>query len=340
MLSFFDESTLSKLVEHCREISLSPEEVLFNEDDLENAMYLILEGELEVFKGPKQIAILGPGQYLGEMSLIESKARSASARAQQTTLLIEINEEHFHSYLASEPKTLLAIMRTLLGRIRNDLETMMKDLRQLSIFTHDIHNFLSTLGLAELTIEDSIEMFEGTNSSHKKRDGLEDMEQCQHVVETVRTNLMELLDSSLNHVKKIKTEYVKSKQSILPVIEETIAGLTTHPQLLNKTINILPEGNSLHAIFNPLDIQRVLQNLIINAGYVTESEGKVDIRIVRNDGFLKVSVTDKGCGIPEDVQKFLFKDTLTTKENSGLKLKWEKEPPSTSPCPTSNPHIA
>ncbi len=196
LLSFFDESTLSKLVEHCREISLSPKEVLFNEDDLENAMYLILEGELEVFKGPKQIAILGPVQYLGEMSLIESKARSASARAQQTTLLIEINEEHFHSYLASEPKALLAIMRTLSGRIRNDLETMMKDLRQLSI------NFLSTLGLAELTIEDSIEMFEGTDSKHKKREGLEDMAHCQHVVETVRTNLMELLDSSLNHVKK------------------------------------------------------------------------------------------------------------------------------------------
>jgi len=202
LLSCFDESTLSKLVEHCREISLAPKEVLFNEDDLENAMYLILEGEFEVFKGPKQIAILGPGQYLGEMSLIESKARSASARAQQTTLLIEINEEHFHTYLASEPQALLSIMRTLSSRIRNDLETMMKDLRQLSIFTHDIRNFLSTLGLAELTIEDSIEMFEGTNSSHKKRDGLEDMEQCQHVVETVRTNLMELLDSSLNHVKK------------------------------------------------------------------------------------------------------------------------------------------
>jgi hypothetical protein len=38
-------------------------------------------------------------------------------------------------------------MRTLSSRIRNDLETMMKDLRQPSIFTHDIRNFLSTLVL-------------------------------------------------------------------------------------------------------------------------------------------------------------------------------------------------
>ena len=53
LLSCFDEANLSKLGEHCREISLAPKEVLFNEDDLEYAMYLILEGELEVFKGPK-----------------------------------------------------------------------------------------------------------------------------------------------------------------------------------------------------------------------------------------------------------------------------------------------
>ena len=81
------------------------------------------------------------------------------------------------------------------------------------------------MGLAEWTIGDSIEMFEGSDSTHKKREGLEDLEQCQHVVETVRTNLMELMDSSLDHVKKIKTEYVKSKHPILPVIEETVAGL-------------------------------------------------------------------------------------------------------------------
>ncbi|MZH02572.1 MAG: HAMP domain-containing histidine kinase [Nitrospinae bacterium] len=321
LLKFFDESTLAKLVEHCREISLSPKEVLFHEDDLENAMYLILEGELEVFKGPKQIAVLGPGHYLGEMSLIESKARSASARAEKPTLLMEINEEHFHTYLASEPQALLSIMRTLSGRVRSDLETMMKDMRQLSIFTHDIRNYLSTLGLAELTLEDTVELLGGTDPNHKKRAGLEDMEKCQHVVQKVRVNLMELLDSSLNHVKKIKTEYKKSKYQLLPVIEETVAGLATHPQLQEVTINVHSQGDSLEAVFNPLDIQRVLQNLIINAGYVTEGEGTIDVGISRNDGNLKVSVTDYGCGIPEDVQGYLFKDSLTTKsDGNGLGL--------------------
>ena len=179
----------------------------------------------------------------------------------------------------------------------------------------------STLGLAELSLEDTIELLGGTNPDHKKREGLEDMEKCQHVVKTVRTNLMELLDTSLNHIKKVKTEYKKSKYSLLPVIEETVAGLATHPQLKNKKINILPQGDSFEAVFNPLDIQRVLQNLIINAGYVTENGGKVDIGINKADRALKVSITDKGCGIPEEVQEYLFKDSLTTKsDGNGLGL--------------------
>ena len=238
LFAYFDESSLAQLVDNCKEISLSPKEVLFNEDDIENCMYFILAGELDVFKGPKQIAIMEPGQYLGEMSLIESKARSASARAEKTTLLMEINEDQFHTYLASEPQALLSIMRTLSSRLRIQLETKMKDMRQLSIFTHDIRNFLCTLGFAELTIEDSVELFEGTKTGHKKRAGTEDLADCQNVVETVRTNLMELLESSLNHVKKIKTEYVKSRKSIVPVIEETVKGLTTHLQLKNKILAI------------------------------------------------------------------------------------------------------
>ena len=54
LLNFFDEYTLAKLVEHCREISLSPKEVLFHEDDLENAMSLTLEGGLKFSKVPSR----------------------------------------------------------------------------------------------------------------------------------------------------------------------------------------------------------------------------------------------------------------------------------------------
>ena len=65
-------------------------------------------------------------------------------------------------------------MRTLSSRVRGNLDTMMKDMRKLSIFTHDIRIFLSTLDLAELTIEDSVELHEGTEPGQKNLKALND----------------------------------------------------------------------------------------------------------------------------------------------------------------------
>ena len=70
---------------------------------------------------------------------------------------------------------------------------------------------------------------------------------------------------------------------------------------------INPSGDYLEAVFYPLDIQRVLQNLIINAGFVTETGGMVEIGASRNNSFLQISVTDKGTGIPEDIKNYLSK---------------------------------
>ncbi|PIQ96358.1 MAG: hypothetical protein COV67_10000, partial [Nitrospinae bacterium CG11_big_fil_rev_8_21_14_0_20_56_8] len=178
LLNFYDEETLRNLMEHCREVSLAPDDTLFDEGSPENAMYLILSGELIVSKGNKQIASLGPSQYLGEMSLIEAKPRSASARATKETILLEINEGQFNKYLASEPQALLAMMRTLSGRIRADLGNTVREMRNLSIFTHDIRNNMTPLGLAEMELMDLIEKLRGTQSDHKAREGLGEVEEC------------------------------------------------------------------------------------------------------------------------------------------------------------------
>ena len=60
------------------------------------------------------------------------------------------------------------------SHVRGNLDTMMKDMRKLSIFTHDIRIFLSTLDLAELTIEDSVELHEGTEPGQKNLKALND----------------------------------------------------------------------------------------------------------------------------------------------------------------------
>ncbi len=147
------------------------------------------------------------------------------------------------------------------------------------------------------------------------------MEDYFEALSTVRENLVTLIEASLNHVKRIKVPYTKTEQDILPIIHETVKGISTHKYLAGKKVNVQSKGDNLLASFNALDIKRVLQNLVINAGYVTEDNGAITIFAESVDGNMQVRVTDKGCGIPEEVQPYLFKEVMTTKKDgNGLGL--------------------
>ncbi len=321
LFSFFDVSTLQTLAENCREVALKKDEVLFEEGSLENVMFVVLEGELVIIKCNKQIASFGPGQYLGEMSLIESKPRSASAKCLQDSVLMEINQEQFKNYLMTEPKALVSIMKTLSSRIRNDLEVMAHDLRELSIFTHDIKNCITPIGLIEFYIEDQIQITKGTMPAHMARQGLDELEKSLEVISLAKNNLMTLINKSLSHAKKIKIDYKMGKTNLASLVKETIEGIACHKYLKGKSIAINCSQGVDNAIINALDIKRVLQNLLINAGYVTEDNGRIQVHLKLDGDDILVTVEDHGCGIPEDIKPFLLKDTFTTKEDgNGLGL--------------------
>ena len=85
-------------------------------------MYVILSGELVVSKNRTEIARREKGDYLGEMALIESKPRSATVITAVPTLLLEISKEQFQTKLSASPDVLMAIMKTLSSRARENLK--------------------------------------------------------------------------------------------------------------------------------------------------------------------------------------------------------------------------
>ena len=118
VLSFFHESTLERLAQESKEISLEPESLVFSEGDAGSAMYIVLKGEILIYQGDKPLASMLPGTFFGEMSLIESRPRTAGARALVPSLLLEISEAQFQEYFATQPQALMAIMKTLSARSR------------------------------------------------------------------------------------------------------------------------------------------------------------------------------------------------------------------------------
>jgi diguanylate cyclase (GGDEF)-like protein/PAS domain S-box-containing protein len=118
VLSFFHESTLERLAQESKEVSLDPDSIIFEEGDPGNAMYIVLEGEILIYQGENSLTSMLPGTFFGEMSLIESVPRTAGARTLVPSVLLEINESQFQEYFATQPQALMAIMKTLSARSR------------------------------------------------------------------------------------------------------------------------------------------------------------------------------------------------------------------------------
>ena len=113
---------LDSLVSKCPLKELKEREVLFKDEEEGGSMYVIISGELIVSKNGVEIARRCKGDYIGEMSLVGSTPRSATVTSASPTLLLEITQEQFSKQLSSSPDALLAIMRTLSDRARDNLK--------------------------------------------------------------------------------------------------------------------------------------------------------------------------------------------------------------------------
>ena len=100
-------------------------EVVFREGDLGNSFYRIESGTAGVYlnygeENQRKLTDMKPGQYIGEMAIIESRLiRSTTIVAEEELHLIEIPGNELNKFFKEEPETILAIMKQLSGRIRS-----------------------------------------------------------------------------------------------------------------------------------------------------------------------------------------------------------------------------
>jgi diguanylate cyclase (GGDEF)-like protein/PAS domain S-box-containing protein len=118
------DSTLTELSEQCQTVVLEPGETLFKDGDPGHHMYVVLSGNLTIFKEGQEISTINSGQVFGEMAIIESKNRSATVQAADQTTLIEITKPQFDSLLASDDQFLFSLLSTLSDRSRGNISDL------------------------------------------------------------------------------------------------------------------------------------------------------------------------------------------------------------------------
>jgi CRP-like cAMP-binding protein len=127
------EHELGKIEKIGRRETIAKNTVIFKEGDPGDRCYVILAGEVRVSKfipniGEEALAVLKPGDYFGEMALIDNFPRSAHAIANAHTEVLAINKPDLDKVLILDRelgyKLLWAFTKTLSRRLRETNEKM------------------------------------------------------------------------------------------------------------------------------------------------------------------------------------------------------------------------
>ncbi len=102
-------------------------EVLFAEGDPAGDLYVILSGAVQIHSVTRDgqqtvLALLGAGECLGELSLLDGRPRSASATVAEAGELLAVGGDAFERWLAATPDASRAMLRVLSLRIRRSNE--------------------------------------------------------------------------------------------------------------------------------------------------------------------------------------------------------------------------
>jgi len=148
------EEALRLLLAASRVVSLAPGQAIFEDGDRGDSMFVVLTGELAVHKRGRQIAVGGPGEYFGEMAVIEGRRRSAGLRALTASTVLEIPGDTFRTQVAANPAPLLAMLKTMAGRSRNDLGALAASNEQLQQYASAVEHANRDLTEARRQLED------------------------------------------------------------------------------------------------------------------------------------------------------------------------------------------
>ena len=109
---------VSHVAQIAEEIEYDSEQTIFEEGDVGDSMFIIIDGAVRIHKGDKELAVLSKGKFVGEMALLDQEPRSASVTSTEETTLLEINGEDFYDLMASRMEIMQGIVKILTQRLR------------------------------------------------------------------------------------------------------------------------------------------------------------------------------------------------------------------------------
>lgn len=127
LLEHLESAELDALIAYSTTERYRANETIFNKGDPGNSLMIVVTGRIKISafsaEGKEMVlAVLGKGEILGEMAILEDKPRSADAAALERTEVLVLHRREFVPFLERNPKLCVRLLRVLSARLRRTSE--------------------------------------------------------------------------------------------------------------------------------------------------------------------------------------------------------------------------
>jgi CRP-like cAMP-binding protein len=118
-----DADGLAKLAALATSVDFPAGHVIARQGEIGTGFFVIVSGAVRVVRDGTVVARLGPGEFFGELSVLDRMPRNATVAAEEPTSCLALASWDFENVLLEEPALTLAILRGVAMRLREVTES-------------------------------------------------------------------------------------------------------------------------------------------------------------------------------------------------------------------------
>ncbi|HEY4247610.1 MAG TPA: ATP-binding protein [Lacunisphaera sp.] len=319
-IKLFPKAQAAKLVRQARVKRYLSSELIFDEGASSDSVCLVLDGGISLTKntpgGSAQIiAHKGPGDYFGELGILDGSTRSAAATASEPTVLGHLPQKAFLAVLAESSWQTVMQLFTQVGEnlrasntrfvtevVRKEKITLIGEMANSMI--HDFRNPFTTIRL----VTEALAMIHQDQQTKK--------------LSNVILRQVDRLSGMVEEVLEFARGETRVQIKPVPLREIFSELRENNPAASLPGITFLLKPTDVTLELDRARFQRVLQNLVTNAreAMAQRGKGRIVISARRGKNHCLVSVADNGSGIPEAIRDKLFEPFVSQGKPGGTGL--------------------
>jgi CRP-like cAMP-binding protein len=119
-----DADGLDRIADRMTELDVPADRVIVRQGEIGTGFFVIVNGSVRIVRDGETLAHLGPGEFFGEMSVLDGRPRIAQVVSDTPTTCLALASWDFEAIVAEQPSVALAILRELAGRLRELTEAV------------------------------------------------------------------------------------------------------------------------------------------------------------------------------------------------------------------------